>query len=68
MTDKALKNYLSDTDEEKYATHPKLPRDPGARKAKVMRLWHSAHNCAIGVAIMLRQVEAITTKIELFGR
>lgn len=58
-----MRNYLSDTDEEKYATHPKLPLDPVARKEKVTRLWRSAHSCAVGVAVMLRQKEAVITKI-----
>ena len=66
--ERTIKNYLSDTDEEKYATHPKLPQDPAARKEKILRLWRTAYNCAFGVAILLIQKEAVITKILLFGR
>ena len=62
-------NYLSDTDVEEYVNYPRLlDLTRENREARILKLWRSCFNCSIGVAIMLKQKEAVITKIQLFGR
>ena len=64
-----LGNYLSDTDPEEYAYYQKLiDLSRHDRETRILKLWRSCFNCSIGVAIMLKQKEAVITKIQLFGR
>ena len=70
MKDQApVGNYLSDTDPEEYVDYPMLNQlEDEDRESRLLKLWRSCFNCSIGVAIMLKQKEAVITKIQLFGR
>ena len=62
-------DYLSATDPEDYQDRISLKNlSKSEKEAHLLRLWRTCYNCSFGVAMMLSQKEALTTKITLFGR
>ena len=49
-------DYVSDTDPEEYANHPKLKSMSKAkRKAHILKLWNTAFACSFGISVLLRK-------------
>ena len=62
-------DYLSDSENGDYTGVANIEElDDAAQVEHIKKLWRTCYNCSFGVAMMLLQMQAFTSKIHLFGR